>query len=83
MNCARFPACRCRFKQPFFKEFTLQVPGDVPALLRKLLAAGYHGGLHLGQWYPALGDCLSIAVTEKRTRAELDGFAAAMKGALR
>ncbi len=79
----KLPGVSLRFKQPFFKEFTLQVPGDVPALLRKLLTAGYHGGLHLGQWYPALGNCLSIAVTEKRTRAEMDGFVAAFRGALR
>ena len=38
----------------------------------------------LGGWYPSLSpNCLTIAVTEKRTRAELDGFVAAMKGALR
>jgi glycine dehydrogenase subunit 1 len=68
-----------RFKKPFFKEFTVQVPGDAPALLGKLLQAGYHGGLPLGRWYPPLGNCLSIAVTEKRTRAQLDGFVAAFK----
>jgi glycine dehydrogenase subunit 1 len=79
----KIPGVSLRFKQPFFKEFTVQVPGDVPVLLRKLLAAGYHGGLHLGQWYPSLGNCLSIAVTEKRTRAELDGFVQAMREALR
>ena len=75
----KIPGVALRFKRPFFKEFTLQVPGNVPALLVKLLQAGYHGGLHLGQWYPALGNCLSVAVTEKRTRAELDGFVTAFK----
>ena len=75
----RIPGVSLRFKKPFFKEFTVQVAGDVPALLRKLLQAGYHGGLALGTWYPPLGNCLSIAVTEKRTRAQLDGFVAAFK----
>ena len=68
---------RLRFERPFFKEFTLAVPGDAPALLARLLAAGYHAGLHLGRWYPDLGDTISVAVTEKRTRAEIDGLAAA------
>jgi glycine dehydrogenase subunit 1 len=77
----KLPGVSLKFKQPYFKEFTLQVPGDVPALLEKLLKAGYHGGLHLGRWYRSLGNCLSIAVTEKRTRAELDGFVAAFKAA--
>jgi glycine dehydrogenase subunit 1 len=75
----RLPGVKLRFDRPFFKEFVVQVPGDVPALLSRLLKAGYHGGLPLGRWYPALGNCLSIAVTEKRTRAEIDGLAAAFK----
>lgn len=79
----KLPGVALKFKQPFFKEFTLEVPGDVPKLLERLLAAGYHGGLHLGRWYPSLGNCMSIAVTEKRTKAEMDGFVAAFKGALR
>ncbi len=75
----KIPGVSLKFKQPFFKEFTVQVSGDVPTLLAKLLKAGHHAGLALGRWYPALGNCLAIAVTEKRTRAELDGFAAAFK----
>jgi glycine dehydrogenase subunit 1 len=74
---------RLRFGRPFFKEFTLQIKGDVPALLDRALAAGYHGGLPLGRWHPALADCVSVAVTEKRTRAEIDGLAAAYGTALR
>ena len=69
-----------RFRRPFFKEFTLTVPGDVPAQLSRLLAAGYHAGLHLGRWYPQLNNCISIAVTEKRTRAEIDGLVKAFAG---
>jgi glycine dehydrogenase subunit 1 len=71
----RLPGARLRFERPFFKEFTLRIPGDVPALLTDVLGHGYHAGLHLGRWYPELADCLSIAVTEKRTRAEIDGLA--------
>jgi glycine dehydrogenase subunit 1 len=48
-------------------------------VLAKLLKAGYHGGLALGRWYPGFANCVTIAVTEKRTRAELDGFVAAFK----
>jgi glycine dehydrogenase subunit 1 len=69
-----------RFQRPFFKEFTIQTRGQVPELLREALEAGYHAGLHLGRWYPDLNDCLTIAVTEKRTRAELDGLVQALSG---
>jgi len=52
-------------------------------LLSRLLKDGYHAGLPLGRWYPQLQNCLSVAVTEKRTRAEIEGLAAALGGALR
>jgi glycine dehydrogenase subunit 1 len=74
---AKVAGIRLRFDRPFFKEFALAVRGDAPALLSRLLRAGYHGGLALGRWYPALKDCISVAVTEKRTKAEIDGLAAA------
>ena len=73
----KLPGVSLRFPRPFFKEFTLQVPGDVPSLLAKLLDTGYHAGLHLGRWLPALASCVSVAVTEKRTRTEIDGLVSA------
>jgi glycine dehydrogenase subunit 1 len=72
-----------RFARPFFKEITLQVErGDVSRLLVDLAERGYLAGLDLGRWYPDLRDCLSLAVTEKLTRAEIDGLADAMRSAL-
>jgi glycine dehydrogenase subunit 1 len=75
----RLPGARLRFARPFFKEFTMQLSGDVPAHLRSALEAGHHAGLHLGRWYPALNDCISVAVTEKRTKAEIDGLVTALR----
>jgi glycine dehydrogenase subunit 1 len=74
---ANLPGFSLKFKQPFFKEFILATPGDVPARLARALQAGYHAGLHLGRWYPALDHCVSVAVTENRTKAEIDGLRAA------
>jgi glycine dehydrogenase subunit 1 len=71
-----------QFSRPFFNEFTLRLGKKVPQVLEQLLAAGYQAGLHLGRWYPALGNCLSVAVTEKRTRVEIDGLAAALSRVL-
>ena len=67
-----------RFGRPFFKEFTVRKRGDIPARLAAALQAGYHAGLHAGRWYPSLNDCLIVAVTEKRTRDEIEGLAAAL-----
>ncbi|HJZ53833.1 MAG TPA: aminomethyl-transferring glycine dehydrogenase subunit GcvPA, partial [Gemmataceae bacterium] len=71
----KVPGMSLKFKTPFFKEFTLSVSGDVPALLRLLREKGYHAGLPLGRWYPGFQDGLTVAVTEKRTKAEIDGLA--------
>jgi glycine dehydrogenase subunit 1 len=77
-----------RFDRPFFKEFTLRVNprrsgGDPPRLLGELAKRGWLAGLALGRWYPDLADCFSVAVTEKRTREEIDGLAAALAQAAR
>jgi glycine dehydrogenase subunit 1 len=69
---------KMRFDRPFFKEFTLRASKPVEKMLSGALAAGYHGGLALGRWYPTMNDCLTVAVTEKRTKAEIDGLAAAL-----
>jgi glycine dehydrogenase subunit 1 len=77
------PGMSMRYQTPFAKEFTLRVSGDVPALLAKLRDAGYHAGLPLGRWYPQSADCITVAVTEKRTKAEIDRLAAALREAVR
>jgi glycine dehydrogenase subunit 1 len=33
-------------------------------------------GVPLERWYPELADCLLIAVTEKRSKEEIDGLVA-------
>ncbi|RIK80315.1 MAG: aminomethyl-transferring glycine dehydrogenase subunit GcvPA [Planctomycetota bacterium] len=70
------------FAAPTFKEFVIRdAANDVDGLLRTALEAGYLAGLPLAPWYPELSDCLLIAVTEKRTKAELDGLVHALSAA--
>ena len=75
---SQVPGVTKRFDRPFFKEFALKVPGDVPAVLKRLQGDGYFAGIHVGRWYPHLKDTVTVAVTEKRSRAEIDGLAAAL-----
>lgn len=64
------------FPQPWFKEFVVRVgDGRVDELLATARKEGIFAGLPLGRWYPELTDCLLIAVTEKRTKAEIDRLA--------
>lgn len=64
------------FDAPFFNEFVVKLPEgtDVKALNAKLLKAGYIGGYDLGTAYPELAGHMLIAVTERRTKNEIDGF---------
>jgi glycine dehydrogenase subunit 1 len=72
-----------RFDRPFFKEFTLQASAPVASLLAHAGDDGFLAGLHLGRWYPALDDCFSLAVTEKRTKEEIDALGRSLHAGLR
>jgi len=61
---------------PVFKEFALRLKGQsVDRFLSAAAARGIYAGVPLGRWFPELSDCLLVAVTEKRTRAEIDALA--------
>ena len=79
---ARVPGLSLAFTGPFFKEFVVRSTQDPTRLLAEVGRLGYHGGIALGRWYPELADGILVAVTEKRTRAEIEGLARAYKQAL-
>jgi glycine dehydrogenase subunit 1 len=59
---------------PFAHEFTLRWEGDVPAMQAAMLERGFLAGLDLGRFAAADEGLVLFAVTEKRTRAEMDRF---------
>jgi glycine dehydrogenase subunit 1 len=64
---------------PFFKEFPVRLPRPAAEVVAGLLERGYLGGVPLPD---ADGHALLVAVTERRTREEIDGLALAMKEVL-
>ncbi|HWA98434.1 MAG TPA: aminomethyl-transferring glycine dehydrogenase subunit GcvPA [Pirellulales bacterium] len=67
------------FDRPVFKEFVVRdTSGNVEQLIADAGACGFFAGVPLGRWYPELDDCVLVAVTEKRTRAEIDRLAQAI-----
>lgn len=56
------------FSKPFLKEFTLCTDLDIKALNRRLAEKGFMGGIDME------GGLVSFAVTEKRTKEEIDQF---------
>ena len=67
---------RAAFDRPVFKEFVVRAAdGRVEPRLQKALDEGILAGVPLGPWYPELADCFLVAVTEKRTKGQIDRWA--------
>lgn len=74
---AGIPGVRLAFGSPFFKELTVFLPAGASEALAE---RGFLVGPALGRWYPELEGAWLMAVTEKRTRGEIEGLAAALRG---
>ncbi|MBI2218280.1 MAG: aminomethyl-transferring glycine dehydrogenase subunit GcvPA [Candidatus Rokubacteria bacterium] len=79
---AAIPGVSLRFGAPFFKEFAVRLPKSPDQVVRKLLREKMLAGVPLGTFDRNLRDCLLVAVTETRTREEIDRFAAALEKAV-
>ena len=55
------------YDKPFFNEFYVQYDGDVDTLYQRFIDAGFLGGVKLA-------DGILFAVTEKRTKEEIDNL---------
>jgi len=74
------PGLSLAFGRPTFKEFVVRVHGrSVGELVERARQENILAGVPLERWYPQLADCVLVAVTEKRTRAEIDRLAMAWK----
>ena len=72
---ARFAALDCVEeveKGPVFNEFAVRLPVDTGELVERMFDLEIAPGLPLGRFYPGMENYLLIAVTEKRTRQEID-----------
>jgi len=70
------PDVRMRFgKRYYFNEFVLELPVSADRVIRRLLEKGFAAGFPLVRYYPNMEKSLLVAVTEKRTKEEIDLFA--------
>jgi len=58
-----------------FKELVVRVPRPARDAIREARGRGVHPGYALGRDYGGMDDCLLVAVTEKRTPADIDRLA--------
>jgi glycine dehydrogenase subunit 1 len=63
-----------RFQKPFFKEFVIRTPVDPDNIIQQMISKNIQPGIDLGKFDYELENCLLIAVTEKRTKQEMDLF---------
>jgi glycine dehydrogenase subunit 1 len=71
-------------ERPFFLEFPIVLPGPAAPVLERMEAEGFFAGLPLAGLAPELAGgaaerVIVVAVTEKRTREELDRYVDTMK----
>ena len=58
-----------------FKEFAVRTGRNAREVVKDALGQGVHPGYALGRDYPGMDDVLLVAVTERRTKEEIDRLA--------
>lgn len=64
---------------PTFNEFAVRLPKDAGAVVTAMLDKGFQAGIPLADLGVGEANDLLIAVTEKRSRAQMDAFAQALE----
>jgi glycine dehydrogenase subunit 1 len=58
-----------------FHETVIRLPMPAHQALQKLAEANIQGGLNLRPFYPELGECLLVCVTETKTQNHIEYYA--------
>ena len=66
----------------YFNEFVLELPERAEVVIRHLLEKGISAGFPLSRYYQNMDRSLLVAVTEKRTKEDIDFFAHALEVSL-
>src|SRR5947209_763632 len=69
-------------EQPVTREFAITVAAPVQRVVEHCRERGVNPGVALGRDYPEFGDSLLVAITEQRTRSDIDRLADALEAAL-
>ena len=67
---------------PTFNEFTVQLPKSSNEVIGRMIDKGFEAGFPLGRYYEGMENYMLVAVTEKRTKEEIDMFAEALEDVL-
>jgi glycine dehydrogenase subunit 1 len=67
------------FPGAFFKEFAIKTPLDPMSIIKKMRKEKIFAGIDLGRFDYGINNGLLIAVTEKRSREEIDRYVDLLK----
>ncbi len=76
------PGVQVKRSSPTFNEFMIVLPRDASLVVGDMIGKGFAAGFPLGRYYEGMQRCLLVAVTEKRTKREIDAYAAALRDVL-
>ncbi len=71
---AQIDGVRLPYRHPFFHEFVIELPIPAEQAIQEMMARDIFAGIDLSTKYPEQENRLMVAVTEKRTREELDAY---------
>jgi len=63
---------KIRYNGPFFKEFVVETPVSPLRIITRLAVRGIVPGIDIGKYAAGLKGCMMIAVTEKRSKKQMD-----------
>ena len=67
------------FRGPFVREFAVRTPVPAKDVVMGMLDKGVLPGIDAARWYPSMPNCLLIALTEKRTEADITALVDGLK----
>jgi len=79
---SRIKGVEVKHSAPTFNEFTIHLPKDASEVVAAMMKKGFAAGFPLGRYYPGMERYLLVAVTEKRTREEIDRYVKALQEVL-
>jgi glycine dehydrogenase subunit 1 len=79
---ARIPGVEQIHEQAVVREFAVGLDAPVERVIERCLTDGVNPGYSLSADYPEYGDALLVAITEQRTRADIDRLAEVLENAV-
>jgi glycine dehydrogenase subunit 1 len=79
---AAVPGVRLLHETPVVREFAVALEAPVARVIERCAAQGVNPGYALGRDYPEHGEALLVAITERRTKADIDRLAEVLGAAV-